>query len=334
MRTLLVILALAVPRVAFAQADPATAFVLDRFEPAPAGDAFAAVPSADVEGLLYPAAALTLSYAHSRLVLQNPADDEAPLRLIGGELVVHALASVELLGRTKLEVDAPFTLIAFGSSPTVDGSIFASPTGPGTRDIRMSARVVIFSQKAILPAISASLSVWFPTGDPAKFGGAGVARYAPAVLVGGNLRIVRYSAYAGIRFQDGRSPLTSELTLGAAAALRFWRISVGPELFGTVSFVDTSAPSALLPDIDAIGAFEALVTARFRLGPVVFGASFGPGLTDTPGTPSYRALASVMLDPDLGPLGKGRSAIDKTRAPRNVARNTRANERGATAFTD
>src|SRR3954468_10115921 len=64
---------------ASAQASALSSAPLDRFEPAPAGDAFFPVPSADVPGDLRPAVGLTWSYARDPLVLHTASGRLEPL---------------------------------------------------------------------------------------------------------------------------------------------------------------------------------------------------------------------------------------------------------------
>jgi len=274
----------------------------DHFEPAPAGDAFVSVPSATVPGLLFPSAALTIGYAHAPLVL----DDGSAV--IGDELVLHAQASLEILGRTKLDIDAPVTLFAGGDDPTVGQTRLPAPGAFLPRDIRLTARVAIFSQKLLLPTIAANLSVWLPSGDPASYASTGFARFAPGVVVGGDHHVFVYGLSASLHFEDGRSPLESEARFGAAAALRIWKLSLGAELFGAVTLGRPDNPLDLATLLTPTSSFEALASARLRLGPLVVSAAVGPGLSQGRGTPAFRAIGSVTFDPDLGPLGRGSAA--------------------------
>ena len=96
--TVAVLLALG-PRVAAGQ----TATPLERFEPAPAGDALFAVPSPSSRGSLAPNAAVVLSYAHAPLVVSaEVGGTRKPVAtIVDHQLTVHGLLSLHLLNRLK-----------------------------------------------------------------------------------------------------------------------------------------------------------------------------------------------------------------------------------------
>src|SRR5947207_2431716 len=74
---------------------------LDRFDPAPAGDALFGVTSPDVPGTLRLSGSLVASYAHDPLVLRQSGGDPA-LTWVADQALVHVLFAVDLFRRVKV----------------------------------------------------------------------------------------------------------------------------------------------------------------------------------------------------------------------------------------
>lgn len=74
---------------------------------------------------------------------------------------------------------------------------------------------------------------------------------------------------------------------GAGAALRLGALQIGPEL--SLTAATDEAPAIVQGRLGG----EALVGARYALGPLTFGAGGGPGIGRLPGTPAFRLFASV-----------------------------------------
>jgi len=275
---------------------------LDRFEPAPAGDAFFAVPSADVAGDLRPAVALAWSYARDPLVLRTVSGREAKLHWVDHQMILHAMASFQLFHRLELELDLPFTLAQGGTTGVLAGTSVEAPSGASLNDIRASGRLALLRQDGGIPAAALSFAAWIPSGDAASFAGGGAARYAPALIVGADYGRVLWSATLGRRFQTERPGqlLGSQMFGGAAVAFKWQKLQIGPELTITGGAGDNV--STLVRDV--VGA-EILLGARYGVGPFTIGAGGGPGVGQGVGVPTYRLFASLSWATELGsPLKK------------------------------
>jgi outer membrane protein OmpA-like peptidoglycan-associated protein len=290
---------------ASAQTAALTTAPLDRFEPAPAGDAFFAVPSADVTGDLRPALGLTWTYARDPLVLRTASGRTAPLHWVDHQMILHAMASLQLFKRVELDIDFPFTLSQGGTTGTLLGTPAVAPSGATLDDVRAGARVALLRQDGGIPGVALAFSAWLPTGDAASFAGAGTARYAPSLIVGADYSRFLWSATFGRRFQRERAGqlIGSQMFAGAAAAFKWQKLQIGPELTITAGAGDTVSPLVR----DAAGA-EILLGARYGLGPFTLGAGAGPGLGHGIGTPTYRLFASLSWALDLGASGTGKDA--------------------------
>jgi OmpA-OmpF porin, OOP family len=292
---------------------------LDRLSAAPAGDALFAVPSADVTGALKPAASLLLSYAGAPLALRSTNDRAADVTWVSHQLILHALVSVELFRRVKLEADLPVMLDQRGASGTLGEVSAVAPTSAGTFDLRLGGRVVLLRQGGLVPAAAASLSAWLPTGSPGAFTGSGVVRVEPEVLVGATYARFLWALSLGRRLQPhvAGALLGSQTTGRLALAARFFGVQVGPELH-----VEVGEGSEVWSHAAAGVSAEALLGARYARGPLTFGLGGGPGLGRAPGTPSFRLFASVGFASELGPAPPPeprREARDAEAAPPPLA---------------
>ncbi|MDC0683040.1 OmpA family protein [Sorangium atrum] len=279
-----------------AAAQEATA--LDRLAPAPAGDGLSTVPSAGVSGELRPAVGLLFSYSHQPLSLRGTAP-AGSVTWVGRQAILHALASVELLRRIKLDLDAPFVLEQGGASGALGGIRVTAPAGGATlADLQAGGRVTLLPQEGLRPAAALGLSVWLPTGDEAAFAGAGAVRYAPRVIVGAEHPGFRWSASAGGRFQKASSDsLTgSEVLFAAGAGVRKGPLQLGSELS-----VWAAAGEGSALEVPGRAGAELLLTARWSLGPLTLDAGAGPGFGRLPGIPKARFFAALGVAADVVP---------------------------------
>jgi OmpA-OmpF porin, OOP family len=279
---------------------------LDRFEPSPAADPFFAVPSAGVANELRPAVGLTWSYARDPLVLRTASGRSAPLRWVDHQMILHAMASLQLWKRVELDIDFPFTLSQGGTTGSLAGVSVVAPSGATLNDVRVGGRVVLLRQDGGAPAAALSFSAWVPTGDAESFAGGGSARYAPSLIVGADYGRFLWSTTLGRRFQSERAGqlLGSQMFGGAAVAFRWQKLQIGPELMISAGAGDSV--STLVRDL--AGA-ELLLGARYGIGPFTLGAGGGPGLGQSVGTPTYRLFASLAWSADFGEPAPGRGSF-------------------------
>jgi outer membrane protein OmpA-like peptidoglycan-associated protein len=285
------------PGEARAQGKPRGA--LDQLEPSPAGDAFFALPSADVEGRVRVAAQLLASYAHDPLVLRHLSGGPT-FDWVRDQALLHVQVSVEAAKRVKIDLDMPVTLAVGGTSGGLGNVMVTAPSGAGAADLRFGARVALLHQAGFVPAAALTFSLWAPIGNATSFGGAGVVRAQPGVSIGAEYAHLLWGASVGARFQPSapNEVIGSEIAGGAGVAFKWAGLTVGPELSYRFDLGDQR--NALVASADRAGA-ELLLGARYRLGPLVFGLGGGPGLGHALGTPTYRLLASVGAAFDVVP---------------------------------
>ncbi|MEZ4229424.1 MAG: OmpA family protein [Polyangiaceae bacterium] len=270
-------------------------FALDRFEPAPVGQTGFASVEPQVVGVLRPSFGLTLSYARRPLELVSR--DETVGLVVDHQLQLHLGAALSLFDRVEVDVDAPATLSQGGEDPALGAQALSSPEGASFNDVRLGAKVALFSDPKSPFAAALGLRAWLPSGNQDAFAGSGELRYEPYVSVGARHERIRWALNVGRRRQPEGSGLQqatgSEFTARAGAWWVAERWSAGPELlFATSANGRTDAFSS------SGTAMEALIGGHFSvIEDLDVGAALGPGLTRGVGTPKYRALLSLSFSP-------------------------------------
>jgi OmpA-OmpF porin, OOP family len=292
--------------VANGRANAQQGYVLDRFQPAPAGDRFFGVQGGDPGGDLIPRLMLLADYAYKPLVVYQSSDDQALGAVVKNQLFLHASAGITLWDRLWIFANMPFALANSGES--VQGVSLNS--GAAIGDLRAGFRVRLVGENRSLATLAFSTYVFFPTGDDNKATGAGKIHAMPAVVLSGENDDLAYAVNAGVdlgsRFgsppfsrgidatASGSSSFAGDLTFGAAIALLAMdkMLQIGPELYGSTAMSGDSAFKGESTNL------EAILGAKLRVGPMVFGLGAGPGITRGWGTPTLRGVASVAYAPE------------------------------------
>ncbi len=282
-----------------ADADPPRvvpgAFAADRFAPAPPGDHFLAVQGAGTDGEQLFRAALTLEDAAAPLVARH-----ASAAVISDELVFHASFSAAIWNRFLLSTSVPFILVAAGNTatPANDASVrLRPPERPDVGDVVAGLRLRAYSTSNRALETAVGVTLWAATGRVATYSGDGSPRFFPYLAASGEAQRFVYAVRIGPIFQSSIDfvdlHLGKELRGEAAAAWSSSRgvFEIGPEVLLDVPLGggDPGHPTSV--------SLETLASARYRLGPMVFGALAGPGVLRGPGTPVFRGLFSVAYVP-------------------------------------
>ena len=288
--------ALLLARPALAQSNGATGS-LERFHPAPAGDAMFGVPSPSASGHLVPRATAIVDYASRPLSIQS---GEARYGIVESQLFLHLNLSLALFDRLLLSVDMPFALAQNGESPTVQGVTFASPSAAQVGDLRLGARARIVGGFWDPFQVGVGGYVYVPTGASASYASDSAVRGEPQLLVGGRFQHFVYSASLGTTLRASTHPSSFDAGLGAAVVLGEDRLQIGPELTVSTPFSKDVLAQTNQTTITVASqtAAELLLGAKLRLlRSLVVGAGAGPGLTQGWGTPVFFAVGSVGYEP-------------------------------------
>lgn len=267
-----------------------------RLEPAPAGDRFFGVSSADVPGKLTFHGGLVFDYAHRTFVFKEVGSGDVVSSLVAHTLLVHAQATLALWDRLELSLSLPVALTQSGDDPFYRGEQVSSPSGGGVGDLRIGARVRLFGLRGSAFQLALGGYLWVPTGSEKELLSNGKVRGAPMLIASGRAGRFIWASQFGVEL---RQALTlygaregSMLRLGGGGGVivgKRERGQLGAELSGLVVLRDPSARTSGL---------ELLASAKWRfVDDFELGAAAGPGLVGGTGTPSVRALMSLIYTP-------------------------------------
>ncbi|WP_044986038.1 OmpA family protein [Sorangium cellulosum] len=277
-------------------------FSLDRFEPAPAGDAFFGVPSPAAPGHLAPRVYAMVDYAHRPI--HSSGDDS--IDLVSSQAFLRLDASLALWDRLLLSIDAPLAIAQGGDDPRIAGVEFTELRAPELGDLRFGARVRLLGEDAGPLQLGLGGYLFAPTGTPAQYTGDAEARGALHASLGGRVDLAHgalgflWNASGGVELGGGPNR-PQQLTFGGAAGLLIGGdlLQLGAEAYGAAPLGEelllSSAP--VRPEEAGVNA-ELLLGAKLRvLGGLTFGAAVGPGLTNAIGTPPVRAVGVIGWTP-------------------------------------
>jgi outer membrane protein OmpA-like peptidoglycan-associated protein len=281
-----------------ASAQPAIA--LNRFDPAPAGDRFFGVQSPFAAGKATPHLMLLGDYAHNPLVVRWKGSGDSAGEVVSSQLFLHVNASFALFNRLNLNVNLPVALLQDGSSSSIGGATFASPSGAQIGDLRLGARFRIFGEYDDPFQIGVGGYVWVPTADSSagSYVGNGSARGLPQAIVGGLVshRFLYTVALgpelrADENYGDVKSGSMFRWGAGIGVLLLDNRhLQLGLESNGSVSFREVQKRNTNA---------ELLAGIRYRIvDDFEVGAGAGPGLTTGIGTPDVRVVAMLAYTPE------------------------------------
>jgi outer membrane protein OmpA-like peptidoglycan-associated protein len=280
------------------QAQEQPALALNRFSPAPAGDAFFRVPTLESAPHAVPHFGFVLDYAHNPLVLSRRSSNEELGNVVEHQLYLHLGAALGLWDRVLMDVSLPFALAQDGESPEVSGARLNSPSGAQVGDLRLGARLRLLGQPQNGFALGLAGLLWVPTApdDPGSFVGDGTARGRLLAQAAGDTESVIWAVAVGPDFRaDQRYANTGQGTMLHGSAGFAWKlgprhnVQLGPELD-----VDFTLEDATERNTNA----ELILGGKWRFGrSIVAGFGVGPGLTSGIGTPDLRGVMSLAFDP-------------------------------------
>ena len=287
------------PRAAHAQyslsQEFSKGFSLLRFEPAPAGDRFFGVRDGYVPGNTSSRFRATIlgNIPVAPLLTRTDNASGKSVDIVSKQFVSNLDVSYIATRWLLLNADVPLVVTQSGDGQT-------SPSGSALGDTRLGLRVGLIGGENKAISIGPSLDVWLPTGSTDRLTGDGQLRAQPMFTFSGREDWFVWSAGAGVqlrrRFDSGSQEIGNSWALGAAAGVLLLGdvLQLGVETYG----------STLISPIrgKAFGsretALEALFGARVHAKDFAFGAAFGPGLGEAPGS-APRVLFTVGFAPQL-----------------------------------
>lgn len=282
---------------------------LNHLDPAPAGDPFFSVPSALTPGHLELRAYVMFDYASQPLRTASDPRFVRPGSIVSDLGYLRADVSFTIVDRLMLSLQAPVAVLQNGDDPIFQAApsqpalTLRSPKSVDMGDLRAGVRARLFGEFHDPFQLAVGGYFYVPTAPSGSYAGEGAFRAAPHLLVSGQAGrelVFRYALTGGAMVRTSGAP--HSITYGAALGLAFAgdRIQIGPEFYGSTTvgdapplFSDTivgSSPSATTAEI--------LGGIRGRLWKGLFvGAAAGPGLTNAPGSPTFRVLGALGWAP-------------------------------------
>lgn len=309
----------ALPKMADAQ----SATPLERYQPAPIGDALFASPSVGAGAYFAADAGLVFSFANAPLAPRTvtPSGQYTDAgKVVGHQAVLHVMASAALFSRVKIDLDVPMTVDQGGESPRIDGQGIPSPSGFAMNDLRLGARLTAFEPGGYLPGAALAFSAFLPTGNASAFTSTGAARFEPRLILGADYGRLVWSASIGRQLVDTSAGLYgSDVTFSAGIAAKIDRFQFGPEIFGNAAVErPRSNPAGVTLSERATSGVEALLGAKALLGPLTVGAAGGLGFLRGAGTPDFRFVFQLSIRPfeqKTPPPTAPEPAVEKTNEP-------------------
>ena len=287
------------PRTAHAQyslnQEFSKGFSLLRFEPAPAGDRFFGVRDGYVPGNTSSRlrAAIIGNVPVAPLLSRTDNATGKSVDIVSKQFVTHFDVSYIPTNWLLVNADLPLVVSQSGDGQT-------SPSGSALGDTRLGVRFGIVGGENKAISIGPSLDVWLPTGSTDQLSGDGHLRAQPMFTVSGRADLFVWSAGAGVQlrrqYDAGSQEIGNSWVLGAAAGVLLLGdvLQVGVETYGS-TLISPRRDTAFSSRNTAL---EALFGARVHASDFVFGAAFGPGLGEAPGS-APRVLFNVAFAPQL-----------------------------------
>lgn len=272
-----------------------TEFATNRLDPAAAGDAFFAVPSAETNGKFKLHAMLFTDYALRPFVVTTT-DGTRLASVVDNQLNIHGNIGVTLFDRVALNVDVPGAIQsgeAFGQGATT----LPKTRSTGAGNVRVSARGRIWGETGSAAVVGLGGYLYVPTtGD---YLSDSLTRGWVHALVSGDVASrIRYAVAFGPEIRQGRSLLGvdqgSRFTYSAAIGATFGadrQFQIGPEVLGTMNFSGVEASST---NIDILGGAKYRFQDEFTLG-----LGGGAALTTGIGSAAARGMLSLTWSPNF-----------------------------------
>jgi OmpA-OmpF porin, OOP family len=276
-------------------------FSMDRFEPAPAGDAFFGVPGPSAAGHLVPRAALMFDYG-ARPFYVTLAGQKEPTNIVAAQGFLRVDASLALWDRLLVSVDMPVAVVNAGQDPKIPGVDLHPPSGAAAGDLRIGFRGRIFGADRSPLQAGIGAALFAPTGSPDAYTGDGGLRGALQLSLGGRIGDAVgfvWSASGGAMLRPPGQPHLFTFGGGAAITLAHERVQLGPELYGTTQL--TGGP-LVIPGTNikasSTTTLEVLLGLKVHVWrDLVIGAAAGPVPTQSVGSPNFRAVGLLGWSP-------------------------------------
>ncbi len=302
------LLGLAVAPRAEAQTASGSGWALNRYEPAPMGDAFFLAEHPWYSSTRVFSVGLYGDYANNPLrlnVTNTGTGSSSTSDDITGMFVMHVGGQVSFLDRVGVHVSLPVSLFQ-GSSSGANAAVTAvGPSdSPAVADLRAGLRVRIFGHADRDPvSLHLGANLWAPIGSRASNTGDEDVRVEPRLTLAGRGGPVRWSFTGSFVVRSEREVTNlvfgNELRLTAGVGLVFAneRFMIGPEGYVVTPIRDLPTGASALFAKNQSGGEIHLGASYLIADALRVGVAAGPGIGTGPGIPDVRAVFNVSYAP-------------------------------------
>lgn len=286
-----------------AKADPAQAgYASNNFEPSERGSDWFANESLDLRGPFRFALGAVADYGYRGIIGQYNSDGTVAASVVRDQLFLNVGASFVLADRLRLGLNLPVVLEAFGHQALAGGVLYPGPSDDQSiGDLRASADLRVVGQYGEPFTLAVGASVFAPTGQRSNYNGDGTARFAPHLLLAGDVGMFAYAARAGYQWRDLNvdyidTRIGSTFQFGGAAGLRAFdkQLLIGPEIFGQTVVSNSHAFLERATPIEVLLGIHLNLVDQLRLN-----GGFGTFVTKGYGAPVFRTLFGIEWAPGV-----------------------------------
>ena len=277
-----------------------TGYASNNFEPSERGSDWFTNESLDLRGPFRVAVGAVGDYGYRGIIGAYNSDGTVRASIVRDQLFVHAGASFVFLDRFRIGLSLPIELYSFGHTAFVGGLQYPPPAHQqSVGDLRVSADVRLLGEYGDPFTLAVGASVFAPIGQQDSYDGDEGGRFAPHLLMAGDINMFAYAVHAGYEWRNLNQDyldtrIGSTFDFGGAAGVRVLdkKILIGPEIFGqTVVSNDHAFEEHATP-------IEVLMGVHFNLADQVrLNAGFGTFITKGYGAPVYRGLLGIEWAP-------------------------------------
>ncbi len=289
-----------------AAASPANAqrvqsgYAVDNFEPSESGSDWFANESLDLRGSFRFAVGALGQYGYRSVIGAYNPDGSVQASVLRDQAVIHIGASFVFLDRVRLGLSLPTVLDAFGHTAFVNGLQYPGPAHEqSVGDLRISADLRLLGEYGEPITVAVGASVFAPIGQRDSFDGDEAGRFAPHLLLAGDVGMIAYAAQAGYQWRDLNADyidtrIGSTFQFAGAVGVRLLekRMLVGPEVFGQTVVSNEQAFKERATPIEVLLGIHLNLADQLRLN-----AGFGTFVVKGYGAPVYRGLFGVEWAP-------------------------------------
>ncbi len=288
-------------------------FAIDRFDPSDRGSDWFVSESLDLRGNNRFAVGVVADYAHDPLAIYDQATGDQVSAVISDQFYAHFGISYIALDRLRLSLNMPVLLAQSGSSNVVAGQTLTADTGTHAGDLRFGADLRIAGTYGDPATFAIGAQLFLPTGSRDAYASDGAARFAPRLLLAGDIGPFTYAARGDIIFRRDHTRFDGNVEgdmvfVSGAAGVRVAGFTLGPELFAQTVLAKDAFEKVTTP-------VELLFGGHYFTHGVRMGLGVGPGLSRGVGVPDSRWLANLEWapEPDAPPPPPEAAPVDPDR---------------------